>query len=70
MYNINGINYLMEILKLKIKDIELKYNKEEKKKYTLIIKGLQLKFEKTYSIFIFLKYIIVLLENNILEVKK
>lgn len=68
MYNRNSVNYLME--KLKIKNIRLDYRKEEKKKYILYINNLPLKFEKTYSIYTFLKCINELLENNIIEVKK
>ena len=60
----------MEKLKLKIKNVKLEYMKEEKKKYILYINELPLKFEKTYSIYTFLKCINELLENNILEVKK
>lgn len=56
--------------KLKIKNIRLDYRKEEKKKYILYINNLPLKFEKTYSIYTFLKCINELLENNIIEVKK
>lgn len=70
MYNRNSVNYLMEKLKLKIKNIRLNYRKEEKKKYILYINNLPLKFEKTYSIYTFLKCINELLENNIIEVKK
>ena len=70
MYNRNSVNYLMEKLKLKIKNVKLEYMKEEKKKYILYINELPLKFEKTYSIYTFLKCINELLENNILEVKK
>lgn len=70
MYNRNSVNYLMEKLKLKIKNIRLDYRKEEKKKYILYINEFPLKFEKTYSIYTFLKCINELLENNLLEVKK
>lgn len=70
MYNRNSVNYLMEKLKLKIKNVKLEYMKEEKKKYILYINNLPLKFEKTYSIYTFLKCINELLENNIIEVKK
>lgn len=64
------INYLFECFKLKCKNCSLEYNSNDKNKYILNINGKQLKFEKSYCVYIFLKYFLSLINDGIIEIKE